>query len=100
VQSPSGLQRTKVELAVRKSGLPSYSDDTAHPLPILRCREEWEQYTKPHLELADWEAEFKYIVNVEGNCGSARLARQLMGDAVVFLVAGEDQEWCAPRLRV
>ncbi len=45
------------------------------------------------MELADWESEFRYIVNVEGNCGSARLARQLLGDAVVFLVAGEDEEW-------
>lgn len=52
-------------------------------------------YYKPRMPLNDWANYFKYVINVEGNCGSARLAKQLFDDAAVFFVAGEDEEWFA-----
>lgn len=51
------------------------------------------QYYKPRMPLQEWDDHFKYVINVEGNCGSARLAYQLFTDAAVLLVAGEDEEW-------
>ena len=54
------------------------------------------QYYLPRMPLDDWAEHFKYVINVEGNCGSARLAKQLHSDAAVLFVAGEDEEWWVP----
>lgn len=51
------------------------------------------QFYKPYLPLSEWADHFKYVANVEGNCGSARLAYQLFSDAAVMLVIGDDEEW-------
>ena len=57
------------------------------------CSERLTDYFKPYLSVEKWASQFKYVINVPGNCGSARLAYQLYDNAVVFLVSSEDEEW-------
>ena len=57
----------------------------------MGCR--WQVYAKEGLHIKEWADNYKYQLNVEGNCASSRLAYQLYSDAAVFLVASEDQEW-------
>ena len=57
------------------------------------CRDDFFSWYKEPIPVRDWQETFKYVINVEGNCASARLASQLLGDSAVFWVAGEDQEW-------
>lgn len=59
------------------------------------CREALLDYFKPNLPVERWGNQFKYALNVPGNCGSSRLAYQLYSDAAVFLVISEDEEWWA-----
>ena len=60
-----------------------------------RCRDTFNDWAKPYLPLKEWADQYRYVINVAGNCASARLSKQLLSDAAVFLVGGEDEEWCA-----
>ena len=60
---------------------------------VLHGRDTFADLFKPALSVGKWAQSFKYVVNVPGNCGSARLAYQLYDSAVVLLVVSEDEEW-------
>ena len=44
-------------------------------------------------------AQYKYIVNVEGNCAALRLKHLLAGPSAVLFVQSDEIEWFYPLLK-
>ena len=44
-------------------------------------------------------AQYKYVVNVEGNCAALRLKYLLAGPSAVFFVHSDEIEWFYPLLK-
>ena len=44
-------------------------------------------------------AQYKYVVNVEGNCAALRLKYLLAGPSAVFFVQSDEIEWFYPLLK-
>ena len=76
-----------------------YSGLTQYPDPGIVSTEDEQTFgLSPQQSLAQQIKDYKYIINVDGWCGSKRLKQLLASDSAIINVVSMEEEWYTPLL--